>query len=231
MSMKGLQPSGIARRNKMIHAGIMLFLEKGYENTSTSEIAKAAGMSQASFFAAFQNKEALLCTLVQEMFKSQFRRTEEMMNGCENPLLIYAVETSMQMYIAEMSESLRELYVAAYTLPTTSEFIYHATAKKLAFIFREYMPDAHEKDFYELDIASGGITRGFMAKKCDIYFTIEQKIRRYLTCCMKIYNVPQEKIDEATEQALSMNLSEAAKQAVESAIEKGRLGFEQAMAE
>ena len=32
MSMKGLQPSGIARRNKMIHAGIMLFLEKGYEN-------------------------------------------------------------------------------------------------------------------------------------------------------------------------------------------------------
>ena len=72
---------------------------------------------------------------------------------------------------------------------------------------------------------------GFMAKKCDIYFTIEQKIRRYLTCCMKIYNVPQEKIDEATEQALSMNLSKAAKQAVESAIEKGRLGFEQAMAE
>lgn len=188
-------------------------------------------MSQASFFAAFQNKEALLCTLVQEMFESQFRRTEEMMNGCANPLLIYAVETSMQMYIAEMSEPLRELYVAAYTLPTTSEFIYHATAKKLAFIFREYMPDAHEKDFYELDIASGGITRGFMAKKCDIYFTIEQKIRRYLTCCMKIYNVPQEKIDEATEQALSMNLSEAAKQAVESAIEKGRLGFEQAMAE
>ena len=172
-----------------------------------------------------------MCTLVQEMFESQFRRTEEMMNGCANPLLIYAVETSMQMYIAEMSESLRELYVAAYTLPTTSEFIYHATAKKLAFIFREYMPDAHEKDFYELDIVSGGITRGFMAKKCDIYFTIEQKIRRYLTCCMKIYNVPQEKIDEATEQALSMNLSEAAKQAVEFAIEKGRLGFEQAMAE
>lgn len=175
MSMKGLQPSGIARRNKMIHAGIMLFLEKGYENTSTSEIAKAAGMSQASFFAAFQNKEALLCTLVQEMFESQFRRTEEMMNGCANPLLIYAVETSMQMYIAEMSEPLRELYVAAYTLPTTSEFIYHATAKKLAFIFREYMPDAHEKDFYELDIASGGITRGFMAKNAIFILPLSRK--------------------------------------------------------
>lgn len=228
--MKGLQPSGIARKNKMIHAGIMLFLEKGYENTSTSEIAKAAGMSQASFFAAFQNKETLLCMLVQEMFENQFKYTEEMMHDCTDPLLLYAVETSMQMYITEMSELLRELYVAAYTLPTTSEFIYRAMAKKLVFIFKEYMPDAQEKDFYELDIASGGITRGFMAKKCDIYFTIEQKIHRYLTCCMKIYNVPQEKIDEVVEQALSMNLGEAAKQAVESAIEKSRRSFEEVMA-
>ena len=42
MSMKGLQPSGIARRNKMIHAGIMLFLEKGYENTSSSRVSSGA---------------------------------------------------------------------------------------------------------------------------------------------------------------------------------------------
>lgn len=229
--MKGLQPSGIARKNKMIHAGIMLFLEKGYENTSTSEIAKAAGMSQASFFAAFQNKEALLYTLTQEMFERQFRHTEENMKTGASPLFVYAAETAMQLYIAEMSEPLRELYVAAYTLPTTSEFIYRSMAKKLEFIFKEYMPDAEEKDFYELDIASGGIIRGFMAKKCDMYFTIEQKIRRFLSCSLKIYNVPQEKIDEATERALSMNLAAAAKQAVDSAVEKGRRGFEEAMAE
>ena len=48
-----------------------------------------------------------------------------------NPLLIYGVETSLQMYIAEMSESLRELYVVGCSLPTTSEYIYLSMTKKL----------------------------------------------------------------------------------------------------
>lgn len=227
MPMKGLQHGGITRRNKMINAGIMLFLKNGYEKTSTSQIAKEAGMSQASFFAAFSNKEALLLTLVEEMFESQFRRTESAVGKYKDPLLLYALETSIQMTIAETSEPLRELYVAAYTLPTTSEYIYKMTAKKLAEIFGEYMPEAEEKDFYELDIASAGITRGFMAKECNIYFTMEQKLRRYLSCCMKIYNVPEEKANAAIEAALSMDLRSFA----EEAVAKGKKGFEEAMAE
>ena len=231
MPMKGLQHGGIARRNKMINAGIMLFLKNGYEKTSTSQIAKEAGMSQASFFAAFSNKEALLLTLVEEMFESQFRRTESAVGKYKDPLLLYALETSIQMTIAETSEPLRELYVAAYTLPTTSEYIYKMTAKKLAAIFGEYMPKAKEKDFYELDIASAGITRGFMAKECNIYFTMEQKLRRYLSCCMKIYNVPEEKANAAIEAALSMDLRSFAEEAVAEAVAKGKKGFEKAMAE
>lgn len=231
MSMKGLQHGGIARRNKMINAGIMLFLKNGYEKTSTSQIAKEAGMSQASFFAAFSNKEALLLTLVEEMFENQFKRTEEAVGKYKDPLLLYALETSIQMTIAETSEPLRELYVAAYTLPTTSEYIYKMTAKKLAAIFGEYMPEAEEKDFYELDIASAGITRGFMAKECNIYFTMEQKLRRYLSCCMKIYNVPEEKANAAIEAALSMDLRSFAEKAVAEAVAKGEKGFEEAMAE
>lgn len=231
MPMKGLQHGGIARRNKMINAGIMLFLKNGYEKTSTSQIAKEAGMSQASFFAAFSNKEALLLTLVEEMFESQFRRTESAVGKYKDPLLLYALETSIQMTIAETSEPLRELYVAAYTLPTTSEYIYKMTAKKLAEIFGEYMPEAEEKDFYELDIASAGITRGFMAKECNIYFTMEQKLRRYLSCCMKIYNVPEEKANAAIEAALSMDLRSFAEKAVAEAVAKGKKGFEEAMAE
>ena len=231
MPMKGLQHGGIARRNKMINTGIMLFLKNGYEKTSTSQIAKEAGMSQASFFAAFSNKEALLLTLVEEMFESQFRRTESAVGKYKDPLLLYALETSIQMTIAETSEPLRELYVAAYTLPTTSEYIYKMTAKKLAEIFGEYMPEAEEKDFYELDIASAGITRGFMAKECNIYFTMEQKLRRYLSCCMKIYNVPEEKANAAIEAALSMDLRSFAEEAVAEAVAKGKKGFEEAMAE
>ena len=53
MAGHGLQARGIARRNKMLKAATFLFLEQGYEKTTTTQIATAAGMSQASFFAAF----------------------------------------------------------------------------------------------------------------------------------------------------------------------------------
>ena len=67
-----LHKKGIERRNKMIHAAVVLFLENGYEKTTTARIAKAAGFSATSFFAAFSTKEELLLTLVKFMFSGQF---------------------------------------------------------------------------------------------------------------------------------------------------------------
>lgn len=77
----GLQARGIAREQKMIYAGMTLFLEQGYGRTTTAQIARKAGMSPASFFAAFENKEALLLRLTQIMFRSQFSRAEKMLPG------------------------------------------------------------------------------------------------------------------------------------------------------
>lgn len=87
-------------------------------------------MAPSSFFAAFENKEALLYTLTESMFESQFDNAEKLIGSSADPLLVYAVETALQMYITELSEPLRELYVMAYSLPTTSEYIYQNTAKK-----------------------------------------------------------------------------------------------------
>ena len=78
--MKGLQPSGIRRRNKMIYAAVVLFLENGYEKTTTAQIARRAGMSATSFFAAFPNKEAILYALVREMLAEQFKWTERLLD-------------------------------------------------------------------------------------------------------------------------------------------------------
>ena len=113
---KGLQPKGVARRNKMLLAAIQLFLENGYEKTTTAAIARAAGMAPSSFFAAFENKEALLLTLVQQMFNRQFENAEQLLGEQKDPLMLYGIETALQMYITELSEPLRELYVMAYSL-------------------------------------------------------------------------------------------------------------------
>ena len=107
--------------------------------------------------------------------------------------MLYAVETAIQLHIAELTEPLRKLYVTAYTLPSTSAYLYRSTAKRLEGIFGDYLPDAEAKDFYEMEIASTGMMRSFMAVPCDVYFTVERKIARFLECALKLCNVPLER--------------------------------------
>lgn len=223
---RGIQKKGIVREKKMLYAAIQQFLENGYERTTTAAIAKAAGMAPSSFFAAFENKEALLLRLVQEMFHSQFFQSEALLPGNGDPVFLYSIETSLQLHITEISEALRELYVAAYTLPTTSEYINVNTAKKLQQLFAEYLPDATEKDFYEMDLASCGITRNFMARPCSMYFTIEDKIARYLSCCLTLYHVPEKKQRDIIDAILSMDLRTIAETLIKNTIARAEKGFE-----
>jgi len=149
LSPRGKQTNGLLTQQKMLRAAVALFLESGYEKTTTAKIAKAAGMTQSSFFRAFASKEALLLELVRRMFGGQFALAEQH-SGIEDPVLLYAVETSLQLHIAELTEPLRELYVVGYSLPTTSAYIYQSMAGRLQSIFGKYMPDLELKDFYEM---------------------------------------------------------------------------------
>ena len=84
------------------------------------------------------------------------------------------------------------------------------------------MPDAEDKDFYEMDIASGSIMRGFMARKCDMYFTVQKKISRFLECCLKLYDVPKEAV-------LAFDLHSVAKRLIDEIIAKAETGLEKAI--
>lgn len=56
--------------------------------------------------------------------------------------------------------------------------------------FHSYLPDCTESDFYELEIGSSGIIRAYMARSCDLYFTLERKLSRFLTMSLSAYSVP-----------------------------------------
>ena len=226
---KGLQPKGVMRKNKMLLAAVKLFLKDGYEKTTTAAIARKAGMAPSSFFAAYENKEALLLTLVERMISYHFDASEKFVSKDDDPAMLYAVETALQMHITELSEAIREVYIMAYSLPTTSEYIYHTTAEKWKFVFRNYMPDAQLKDFYETDIASSSIMRGFMAKKCDLYFTIEQKIQRFLHCSLAVYRVPEEQQKKIIEEVLKLDLKPVAGAIITQIVEEAEEGFEDVM--
>lgn len=75
-------------------------------------------------------------------------------------ILFYAAETILQLHMAESNENIRDLYSAAYSLPQTSSIILHMMTGKLEDIFKEHLPDLETKDFYKVEIVSGGICEG-----------------------------------------------------------------------
>ena len=222
---KGKLLNGLITQQKVLRAAVALFLEKGYTKTTTGEIARAAGIGQSSFFHVFPSKEALLLELVQRMFAGQFDLAGQH-SGAEDPVFLYAVETALQLHIAELTEPLRELYVVGYTLPSTSAFIYRSTAARLQKIFGPYVPGAQPKDFYEMEIASGSIMRGFMSVPCDVYFTMEAKISRFLDCSLKLYDVPKEKRAAITAAVLQMDLHTMASGIIQKTVQQAEKGFE-----
>lgn len=187
-------------KSKVLYSAARLFLEKGYTETSLKEIAASANINIGSLINIFRNKENIMCDLVRHVLEGQFAKTEKMLEGItDDKILFYAAETTLQLHMAESSENIRELYAVAYSMPNSSAVIQQTITGKLENIFKEHLPDLETKDFYELEIASGGIMRGFMTIPCDMYFTMERKVRRFLETTFLVYRVPDEKICEAIE--------------------------------
>ena len=222
---KGKLLNGRVTQQKVLRGAVALFLDKGYTGTTTGEIAAAAGIGQSSFFHVFPSKEALLLELVKRMFDGQFDLAGQH-SGMEDPVFLYAVETALQLHIAELTEPLRELYIMAYSLPTTSAYLYRSTAERRQRIFGPYLPGAQAKDFYEMEIASAGIMRSFMAVPCGVYFTIEAKITRFLDCALKLYDIPPEKRRAVTAQVLALDLHTMAADIIQRTVRQAEEGFD-----
>ena len=213
-------------RAQVLRYAVELFLEQGYQETTLDQIAERIDRTKGAVLRAYPDKESILYALVTHMFRVQFSTARSLLGEKADPLLVYCVETAMQLHICELGEPLRDLYTSAYTLPTTSDFIYRSTARELRLIFGKYLPNAAESDFYELDLVSGGVMRGLMARKCDMYFTIEKKITLFLQCALKIYDVPAQEREAVIPQVLAMDLGAMARSTVENTVLLAQAGFD-----
>ena len=199
-------------KEAILGACVRLFLEQGYDKTTLAQISKEAGVSISSFQNIFVNKEGVLLELTQIMFDGQFDAARNLGGQELKPVFVYAAETAIQLTLTELNENIREVYVAAYSSPASAEYIYKRTADELEQIFLPYNPDCTASDFYEFEIGSSGIMRGFMARKCDRYFTLEKKLTKFLTMALRAYNVPKEEIDQALAFVLSLDIRAISKE-------------------
>ena len=204
-------------KSLILHSASKLFLEKGYSNTRIIDIAKDAGITYNEVFRICKDKETILCDLVGLVLECQFESTKEILKDITNDkLLMYAFETVLQLNMAESIEHIREMYLVSYSLHHSSKIIYGKITTKLQEVFQEYLPDYQTKDFYELEIASAGIMRGFLSIPCDMYFTMDRKVKRFIETTYKIYEVPNEKIVEVINFVNQFNFKEIATEVINS---------------
>lgn len=182
----------------ILFAAATLFLENGYISTTIKKIAARAQTNTGSLQNLFKSKEDILCGIVNFVLEEQFNATSKFLNGkTDDKILFYAAETTLQLYMAESNENIREMYAASYSLPKTMEIIQDTITGKLEYIFKEHLPELETKDFFKLEIASGGIMRSFMSLPCNIWFRMNDKVESFLTTTFRVYQVPEEKIKEA----------------------------------
>ena len=198
-------------RSLILRAASKLFIERGYTETRIKDIATEATVQYSEVFRLFEDKDSILSELVSLVINYQFELTAKYLSGItEDKLYRYAYETILQLYVAETVEHIREMYAVSYSLPHTSKVIYRTITSKLEDAFKSSLPELDTKDFYEYEIATAGIMRGFITVPCDMYFSMDRKIRRFLESTFRIYKVSDEKIEDIIKFVSQFNFQDVA---------------------
>ena len=206
---------------KILTAATALFVQQGYEKTSLTDIAKLSGVSKRIIIYEMNSKEEILVHLVAKFLDGVTEASDSVPTKLtDDKLLIFMANEVLQIYMAEMSEDMRNLYLAGYSMPKTSEAVLRRRSEMLYEKFGYLFPSFALKDYYELEIATMGIMRAYMSVPCDMYFTLEAKTDRLLSTMLKIYDVDKQTIDEVKEFIQKIDFEAVSKKAVEDVFEE-----------
>ncbi len=217
-------------KKRILTVCVKLFLEKGYKRTTLAEIVEKANVSYSSFQNIFRAKDGVLTELAESMFSNQFAMARDAAGAALPPVCVYAVETAIQLTLTELNENLREIYIEAYTQKEVSEYIRRETAKELHQIFGPYQPELTARDFYDLEIGSASIMRGYMAHPCDEELTLEKKLRLFLTMSLRAYNVPKEETEQAIRFVEGLDIRTISEQVMQALFKALAMRFEFSLA-
>lgn len=211
-------------KKRILQTCVRLFLTQGYQKTTMLQIIREAKVSSSSFQNIFVTKDGVLSELVDFMFSNQFSVARKV-SGELPPVYVYAAETAIQLTLTELNENLREIYLVVYTKPTLLEAVVRETAKELQQIFSPYCPQLGYQDFYRLDIGTSGIMRSYMARRCDADFTLEQKLRCFLSLSLRAYQVPEKEVEGAIAFVEGLNIRALAQNIMELLLQSLQMHF------
>ena len=207
--------------SKILTAATVLFVQKGYEKTTLMDISKLSGVPKTKILYEMNNKEGILGLLVAKFLDGVAEASDAVSKKLtDDKLLIFMANEVLQIYMAEMSDDMRNLYLAGYSMPKTSDAVLRRRSQMLYEQFGDMFPQFALKDYYELEIATMGIMRAYMSVPCDMYFTMEAKVDRLLSTMLKIYDVDSKIVEETKEFMKKIDFEAIAKNTVADVFEE-----------
>ena len=206
---------------KILTAATALFMQKGFERTTFVDIAKLSDVPKSKILYEFASKEEILSLLVTKFLDGVAEASDAVSKKLtDDKIQIFMASEVLQIYMAEMSDDMRNLYLAGYSMPKTSEEVLKRRTEILYREFGNMLPYLEFKDFYELEIASMGIMRAYMSVPCSMYFTLEAKTDRLISTILKIYDIDNKRIEEVKEFMKKIDFEAVAKKTVEDVFEE-----------
>ena len=84
--------------------------------------------------------------------------------------------------------------------------------------FSAYLPGCAECDFYEMELGTAGMMRGYMARRCDPYFTLERKIRRFLSMSLSALQIPAQEREQVIAFVAEIDMLAQARKVVDAVL-------------
>ncbi len=132
-------------RRRLLDAAIACLIERGYANTTTSEIAERAGLSRGAQLYHFPKKEELLTCAVEHLFELMFGEMKEKVSRLtdENDRRAVAIDLLWEIANGRLTTAWLELMVASRTDSYLRESVSAVNGRMAEFIdqsFKELFP-------------------------------------------------------------------------------------------
>ncbi len=189
---------------EIIQTALHLFLENGFSSTSARAICHELDISLGNLTFYFPSKEHLLAVLIEMLCDFQWKLMKEEADDGISLVLAVCLELMSMSSAAEENEAAKDLFISAYTNPTTLEIIRKNDADRSKTVFSEYCKDWTDEQFVEAEALVSGIEYAtLMTTKTSA--ALDVRIARALDTILNIYQVPKEVREKKIEKVLSMD--------------------------
>ena len=178
-------------RLEIIQEASRQFLERGYNRTTVSAIAKELEMSPGNLTFHFPTKEHLLAELVDILCAFQWKQMEREADEGISSVMAICLELTAMAGACEEDGKIKDFFLSTYTSPLCLEVIRKNDAARAKEVFSSYCPDWSEEQYEEAEILVSGIEYGTLMTT-GRPLALETRITGAIHNILGIYGVPEE---------------------------------------